>query len=165
MHASARLENIAKSVFKYVEDNLIDASGLPTGFVAADVQWPDISFDTDKHDQFLRVTLHDSEGQAYDCVNSGSPGHLKSWSLILQAFIRREKIRQEDERYLLPKTLDMVKDAFPVEQLVTVLDYASGANTNLGSLEVVSREPHNPKDDSWVSGGWMIGLRGVEIDT
>lgn len=171
MHASARSENIYKSVFKYIEDNLANNSGPPAGFdnrtTSRQIQWPDVSFDPDKVDTFLRVTLIDGQGETFDSVatSGNSPGFLKVWTLVLDVFLRREWVRQQSSRYLLAKTLDTIKDAFALETLIEVLDYASGANSDLGDLEVVTREPNNPQDEAWVSGGWMIGLRWVEIDT
>lgn len=164
IHESARFSNIERSVYKYIQDSLEGAAGLPTKFPAANIQWPGFPFDTEKVSYFLRVHMTDDEGIFFSRVEGSNPGSLKYPRLFLEVFIKPDLPREQNKQYLLTDTLDTVKSYFLQNSAITVLNYQGSGLTDLGRARVRKRQPTTPKGDGWHAGGFMISLEWIEQD-
>jgi len=168
IHSTARMENLEKSISKHVEDSIVGGAGLPTEFAAENVWWPWMVFDSQEVDHFLRMTIRESEGVPYASVvggAGGTPGYLTSINVMLDVMMRREFVRQTDDRRLLVKTLDTVKGILKDSDAIEVRNYDVDGLTVIGKLWLQTREPREPVDAGWIAGGWLVRYQWTEQDT
>ena len=164
IHSSAMMANILASINVYVQTTWQGTTGIPTNFPAANIWYQGEQYDPGKVDYFLRPTLRRGAAEYFARVTSANPGHLVRYSLFLDVFVLREYARSQNSLYLLPKTLDMLRDGIKGTDTITVKNYDGNGATDLGSLRVRGLEPHEPADDLWTCGGWLVSLQWIEQD-
>lgn len=167
LHGTARAENIRKTLEKYVQDNLESggAETLPVAFPPRNIWWEDLAFDTSKVSFFLRPRVINERGQSVASVApTGERGYFKHWTLALDVFIKRDYVRESQDRNVMVKTLDAIGTQFIGTTGIAVYDYHSTGIVEQGKLWVRDRIPNKPRDDQWITGGWMIRLQWAEQD-
>lgn len=166
IHDSARVSNLQRSLQKYIQDNLQGSTGFPTDFAAANIQWPHMANDWRDLDYALRVSpIQDSEGQYFAAAAGGTAGSLKYPVVFLHLFVKREYAHDQGNAHLLQDGLDAIKGAFPGNLGIAVKNYQGAGTTDLGKLWLRGREPHEPLDEAWLTGGWMLTFQWEETDT
>ena len=164
IHETARFSNVVRSVCNYIKTSLEGAAGLPTKFPAANIWWPGHAFDTDKVSYYLRAHFIDDEGKYFSRVEGSNGGSLKRPRLFMDVFIKHDHARSQNNAYILEDTLDIVKSYFLNNSGIEVTNYQGSGVTSLGKVWVRGRQPNAPKDDKWLSGGFMISLEWIEQD-
>ena len=172
IHSSAKLQNIHASVVAYVQTNWQGSAGVTkttlnagtAKFPAANIMYMYEQQNPDGLTYFLRPTIRRGVAEYSARATSTAPGHLLRYHLFLDVFLRREYALSQDDLYLLPKTLDMLRDAIKGTDSITVLNYDGDSQTTLGKLWVRGLEPHEPAEALWLSGGWFVSLEWTEQD-
>lgn len=166
IHDSARIGNLERSLQEYIQNNLEGVTGFPTDFAADNIGWPGESFETGDKDYFLQVSpIRDSAGEYFAAAAGGVAGTFKRVTAFLNVFVKREYADQQDSTNLLVDGVDTVKGAFPGNLGITVKNYQGDGLTTLGKLWLRGREPNQPQDKAWLSGGWMLTFEWEETDT
>ena len=172
IHASAKAQNIQASVAKYIQDSLQGTDGLTAAtvtagtadFLAANIWWQFEDFSPGDVDYFLRPVIRRGAAEYFAAGEAGNPGSIVRFTFFLDVFIKREYARQQNDAWLLPAALDLVRGSFKGTDSITVKNYDGDGGTTLGKLWFRGLEPHEPAEAEWLSGGWMVSAQWVEQD-